>query len=414
MSRSNFWIIILSLTIIICSILVVGYIYFLNPQKTPARLTTPADQSAPFPTAPDRSEPLPAIKDFVNRLIPDSLFSNQSSRPLVEKDKPVRLPIDNVANFGLSKIKGQPVLLAIDQTGGIYRLDGGNVQKLATIPEGRIFDAVFAGKTYPKLVVRSFTKEEKLESSFISLNLSSTTEQGDVYSVQSRSLEQNIFEVTNNPNGNGFFVLEKTLTGSKGKIMDENFTKIKDLFVENYGQWTSSWPTAQAITLTSRPAGSVEGYGYLINSGTGRKSKIVGPVFGLETLTSDKGNTIYSSVEFGRPSPLKIIRETAPDLETSVRTTVKKCSWLDNAKIVCGVPKESSLATSIDSWYRGEESFEDDIWLIDPQKGTANILLRTKDFGLTWDTQKIVPVKGNYYLLDKKTLSLWLFKAASE
>jgi len=183
--------------------------------------------------------------------------------------------------------------------------------------------------------------------------------------------------------------------------------------IDEYSQWSISWPTADKIILVTKPNSEIGGYAYALRPTTGEKTKILGPVTGLELSQSSAGAIVFSAAGQGQISSLRIIKPGKPDLETTIKTLIKKCGWANKERLVCGVPRSQQSGSALDSWRKGELSFEDELWFVETGTGRATILYGEKQMPEKIDVQKIVTLEENVYVLEKNNLSVWFFKLAT-
>lgn len=90
----------------------------------------------------------------------------------------------------------------------------------------------------------------------------------------------------------------------------------------------------------------------------------------------------------------------------------EKCVWNSSSTdIYCAVPKSTGSATYPDDWYKGEVSFSDQIWKIDPASGTGSMIIdpTTVSGGESIDGIKLALDAGEKYLffVNKKDSYLW-------
>ena len=97
------------------------------------------------------------------------------------------------------------------------------------------------------------------------------------------------------------------------------------------------------------------------------------------------------------------------------RTLPEKCAWgRGSLTLFCAVPKFAPGALYPDSWYRGEISFNDDIWKIDIETGSGAVILEPGAVpgGEVMDGIKLSLDENESYLffVNKGDSSLWEMK----
>jgi len=89
----------------------------------------------------------------------------------------------------------------------------------------------------------------------------------------------------------------------------------------------------------------------------------------------------------------------------------EKCVWLSNLKnVICGIPIDAPTAEYPDEWYQGIVSFSDNIYKMNLNNKTKDLLVSPKDFsGKSIDVIKpaLGPNEKYLFFINKKDLSLW-------
>jgi hypothetical protein len=189
----------------------------------------------------------------------------------------------------------------------------------------------------------------------------------------------------------------------------------KTLFVSPLRSWTII-PNGERLFIESAPSEQV-GFLYQINTEDLSLKKILGNIQGLMALPHPSGAYIaYSSTN---PSGASLfIFDTKKNTATAspIATLAEKCAWFpaETPLLICGVP--SSLAgASPDAWFMGVQSFSDSVWIIDPVRGTGQIIRDlAKEAGRPIDViNPSVSPNGAYLVFtNKNDLSLWTVSLA--
>lgn len=141
------------------------------------------------------------------------------------------------------------------------------------------------------------------------------------------------------------------------------------------------WPKNNQISLTSKPSGLVTGSLWLLNTGNLGLTKLLGGLFGLETLWSPDGNSfIYSYTDQNGQNPkLAIYKNGALKNINNISTLVDKCAWAkDSINIYCAIP-ESWPPDSVvlpDDYYKNAFSTIDDLWKINTETSEKNLIFQ--------------------------------------
>src|SRR3989344_4511181 len=133
-------------------------------------------------------------------------------------------------------------------------------------------------------------------------------------------------------------------------------------------------------------------------------------VSGLTTLTSPDGKRIlYADNNLS----LKIYNTESRDTVSFVaRTLPEKCVWSKGSEAVyCSVPKFISGSSFPDTWYKGEESFSDEIWRLDVVSENAQRLseLYSERGFEDMDNVRLAldESEGYLFFINKKDSYLW-------
>jgi len=215
---------------------------------------------------------------------------------------------------------------------------------------------------------------------------------------------------------NKIFYLINRNSESIGTIYNMNTNNSTQIFRSVLTQWLVGWPNKNTIALTTKPSGGVAGVLYFLNTDTEKMAKILGSVDGLTTLVSPDGKKVAYS-ESGRGMFVLNIYdvENKTSQKLPLTTLPEKCVWSRKniAILYCAVPIKIQSGVYPDEWYQGLVSFSDEIWMIDTETFTTNLLINPiKEAGEEMDATKLILDKNDEYLvfINKKDLSLWGLK----
>lgn len=163
----------------------------------------------------------------------------------------------------------------------------------------------------------------------------------------------------------------------------------------------------------SKPSATLSGTAFLVD-GSGRFSRVAGPLSGLVALPSPSGKWLLVSYTEGAAMHLQLVDvSTGTVLSLPIATIADKCVWTaDESSIYCGVPVNPPAVAYPDDWYQGAVQFSDRIWNIHVADRYAQMVL---DFsqadkgsldavGLAVDPAKTVLV-----FMNKSDDSLWSY-----
>lgn len=142
---------------------------------------------------------------------------------------------------------------------------------------------------------------------------------------------------------------------------------------------------------------------------------------GLERLLGNTRGLLVSAREDGDYFAISSVTENSVRLsfidgsgkaagESPLATFAEKCAWFRGApRIACGIP-QSLEGSSVEAWLMGLQSFNDSIWVISPEDGTATFVRNLEsEAGRPIDVidPKVSP-DGRYLIFkNKNDLSLW-------
>jgi len=223
-------------------------------------------------------------------------------------------------------------------------------------------------------------------------------------------LTANITDMSISPDGKSIFYLFNSGETTVGTILDIASGKKTQAFDSAFNEWLSSWPGSKTVTLTTKPSYVALGYLYKLDLTAQNLVRVLDSVYGLTALLSPDGKMVL----YADNSLALNIYHTDTKISESlgVRSLPEKCVWGKGSDIVyCSAPKIVLGTNYPDAWYKGEISFDDQVWKIDPVLGTASILLDpgTVNEGVDVDGTKLTLDSEEKYLflINKKDSFLW-------
>lgn len=204
----------------------------------------------------------------------------------------------------------------------------------------------------------------------------------------------------------------ESLRSDSGLVVYQVDTKKKTreaVFISPIRSW-GFLPTTGGLFVESAPSSGI-GYLYQLQADQSLK-KIVGNISGLMAVPNATGTYVAFSTTNAAGTSLYVINtETSIVSRSPVSTLAEKCAWVPGKAVLlfCGVPAKIA-GVSVESWLMGTQSLSDDAWLIDPIRGSAQILRSLeKETGRAIDIENPqVSPDGAYALfMNKNDLSLW-------
>jgi hypothetical protein len=228
--------------------------------------------------------------------------------------------------------------------------------------------------------------------------------------IKGSFLPENITDLSISPDASKIFYLVNVDNKAIGTIYNLGDGKKVQVFSSPFTEWLSHWPSAGTITLTTKPAASVLGYMYKIDTATKGFTRVLGGINGLTTLASPNGKLVL----YGDSNLTLYVyhTDTKTTDQVGVRTLPEKCVWsADNISLYCAAPKGVGVGEYPEAWYQGEVSWNDKIWKVDMVDGKTTILAdpATLTTPEEVDGIKLSLDSSQKYLffVSKKNSSLW-------
>ena len=315
------------------------------------------------------------------------------------------------------------VLYMERSTGNIYKinLDGTEKTRLSNTTIPKIFETLWSYKS-DKIMARYFedpAKDDiKLKIKTFTASISQMFKATSTSGVELKgvALSPTITEIAVSPSEDKIFYLNETESGlTEGVVADFNNKNQKKIFELPFGEFNATWPTKDSIALLTKPSFDTEGFLYFLNSKTGTLIKVLGNVNGLTTVVSPEGDKIvFSGV--GRDGMESRIynakNNTFSDL--GFLTLADKCVWGKKNKlpagrmIYCAVPLGAIGSRQPDDWYKGKESFSDELWSKNISTGENKIILDS--FGADIINISANADDGYLIFINKNDGTLWSLK----
>lgn len=239
--------------------------------------------------------------------------------------------------------------------------------------------------------------------------------QDDPVNLDGIFLTENITDLALSPDKKSVFYIAKRIPETIGVTLDLGTRGFKQILSSPFSEWTASWHKSDSITISTKPAGSVEGFLYTLDTTTGTLQKILDQKRGLMATINPSAQQAFitESTSVGIKSSLLEIK-TGKISDTVFSTIPEKCVWAKDAIIIyCAVPDFVNRGTYPDDWYKGKMSFTDSWWSLNTSTGeTEQIIDLSREGGEDFDV--IMPELDPYelYLLfvNKRTGEPWILE----
>lgn len=235
--------------------------------------------------------------------------------------------------------------------------------------------------------------------------------------VSGSFLPQDIYRFDMAPSGDRIFYLAQGPTGDVGYVANIDGSKPTQVVSSPLREWDISWPSTNNVLMTTSPDSSVSGYLYSLNLATKNFSQILGGISGLTAIANpDLSYYIYSEATYNGFTTHVYRPKDDFDASIPLVTLPEKCTWSStNTSIAyCAVPTSIPSAGYPESWYRGDVSFNDNIWKLDLKAGTSTEILNfsQQSNGGSADMINLSVDQGDHYLIfkNKKDTTLWQYR----
>lgn len=307
---------------------------------------------------------------------------------------------------------GKLVARYIDRgTGHTYELDLGGLKPVritnTTIP--KIYEALW--RSDGKGVVLRYLKDGSDTIETFAANLPATSTAVAV-EIEGSFLPAGIRTIAVSPTTNRMFYMTEGESGGRGFLQEWGQSRRVEIFTSPLREWLAAWQREGVVEIASRPSVGVLGHLYFVDAKSGAQTRALANVPGLTALSSPGGNLIFYT-ESGE-SVVSHVFSSAKRATTDliVTTFPEKCVWgrRDPSALYCAVPKTLPSGEYPDGWYRGELSFEDEIWKIEGETGAAE---RVSDVsgearkGIDAVNFSIAPDDDLLLFINKRDLTLW-------
>ncbi len=259
------------------------------------------------------------------------------------------------------------------------------------------------------VLLRTLSDDNNTINTFnASVRISTTTSNVINGELAGDYLPINIGAIAINPKGDKIFGLSKNSDGgSIGTLYSFTDKNQKKIFESPIGLWDISWPNDNTVLFTTNASHSDQGFSYFLNPLTASFEKITGNAYGLSSLANNNSSlTVFSKI-INNTEKINIYdAKTKKINDLDISTMADKCAWgrTENKNLYCGVPSSWPSGLYPDAWYQGSVKFTDNIWFINPNKTTEQ-LVETKA-----DMMDIQISSDDKYLSfrNKNDYSLWV------
>lgn len=329
-------------------------------------------------------------------------FQEGSTReiPVLSGIKTKLFSVSEAPAIGLELSKEEGAILFFRKEGGEflqYSFPVGSTESLSKIAIVRLIDTVWS-PTRDRVAV-SYSDGETVKS-FLYRGVGST-------SVM--TLPLNTKSVAWSPTGSSIAYLTEKDGETLLTTADANGKNQATIYKTAMKEVSVRWPSADTFFLETRPSGVVPGYVFSLARSRQELKRFLGPLYGLTTLWSPKGERVLvgSTDKNGKSLPPVIRDSLGREVMTlDFHTLPEKCTWVSEETLYCavprGIPQESIIP---DDYLKGELNTNDRIVVVDIKAKTVTGLYNEGGY----DMANLRATKDGKYLffIDRSTGSLW-------
>ena len=276
------------------------------------------------------------------------------------------------------------------------------VAQASFAPEGSA--AVVRALTDPFNQVATILAQVKTASSTIDSS-------GTLFGV---TIPEQVSDYALSPSGKDVFTLISDINGgSHGVLQTIAGKNRREVFNSPLSEWLTTWSNEDAINLTTKPSMGLPGYLYAFSTKNSSLHRLLGPLPALGALVSPSGTRIFvSTVSSTGLRTFIYDKTTGTQPATPLLTLAEKCVWSHKSDaLYCAVPDSgASFGQLPDSWYRGDNSFNDSFWKIDAKNMATTYLSAPEGETVDGINLSLDPSETTLLFNNKKNSSLWSLK----
>lgn len=351
-------------------------------QGTPTSITGRPIGGAPAGGAPAGGEPTGTLP------LPDL--------PSIAEQKLVRLT--DFAVIAPSLNKPEDKILYYQKDGGklfASGFRGGEPEKLSNLTVVGLTEAIWA-PTRDRAAV--FYLDSSAVKGFLHIGTSTVA-----------LLPSDITSAAWSPDGKSFTYTRKEGDALALTLADAGGKNPRTIFKTPIPDARIDWIDANRIAFNTAPSGLAEGYAFAYSHVSGAFQKVLGPVFGLQTLWSPAASRalISSTPRGGSRATLAAYDPSRRESDRlSVATFADKCAWGSEEEIWCAVPRSlADTALLPDQYLTGEIHTSDRIVRIGLKTGVPEEIFDEGDFDM--ENLLLTTDKKNLFFVNRVDGTLW-------
>jgi hypothetical protein len=238
--------------------------------------------------------------------------------------------------------------------------------------------------------------------------ISKTSE--EPYELKGSLVDGLITQIVKNNTDNTVFLIKKTNGKSVGLLKNFNDNTTTPVFSSSFNEWMPQFVNKTLITMTTYASHAFGGYMYDLDPITQKFTKVLGPSFGLTTLTSPDGKyVLVSNIENNQLVTKVVDLNTRTQKILPFTTLSEKCVWYDNSQLFCGVPNTLPQGQYPDDWYKGVVSFKDTLWLYNIADNRAVSVITPNETVDMFRMESFITPEYIFFM-NKNNYELWSYR----
>ncbi len=293
------------------------------------------------------------------------------------------------------------------KTGYVFeRKNRGDAKQVSNIFLANIYEAYF-GNNGTSVILRFLQEDGQTIGSYV-VPIPEENSDGTRDQKQGFFLANNIKSIIQSPSTKEFARLSTERINGVITTSDFNGKNVREILSFPFKEWLLQWPTQNTLYVQTKPAGTVPGYLYVVNTTEKRLRRVLGSINGLTTSVSPTGTYILYSQSTNQGFRSFIYNtKTTKTITLDPYILPEKCVWLKNEDVICAGSEGVVPSVYPDAWYAGLIQFNDSFYRIGISSGYIETLFEpiTESFDVI--NLSLDPREENVYFIDKTTGILW-------
>lgn len=295
------------------------------------------------------------------------------------------------------------------QSGFIYESKNEDTPiQISNIFIPNIYEALFLNNN-ESVLLRYLQNDDRTISSYI-VPIPPQNPDGTRTQKEGVFLPNNITSVAIAPDQKQIAQLTTEKTNGVLTLSDGVNKNRKELLYSPLKEWLIQWQQQKQLFIQTKPAGTVGGFLYSIDTTEKKLRKVLGNISGLTTSVSPNGEYIIFSESTATGIQTNLFNtKTGNTQKLGVSVLPEKCVWLKNSDALCAGSALFPQGTYPDVWYAGLVSFSDQLYRIYTKNNVFDVVYDDTQESFDMTNLQINEDRNLLYFVDKKTGFLWEF-----